>query len=192
MKIIVGTKNSIKVSAVEDVCQGLLGKNIDVIGVLVNSGVSNQPVDRKETILGAYNRARNALAKNAGADYGVGLESGVITKYGLLWAIGYVVVVNKKGQVGIATTVEFPLPMTIQKYIEEGLELGEADAKVFQREDAGNKEGTVGLLTRGVISRKAAFKQTVAFAFVPLVNPEYENDDLFGKINEELFDGELK
>ncbi len=60
-----------------------------VIPVSASSGVAEQPFSDEETVLGAVNRARNAL-RLVKADIGIGLEGGVVeTGHGLFFcAIG--------------------------------------------------------------------------------------------------------
>lgn len=69
MKIIVGSENPAKVLACKTACATLFPDQIiDVIGVSVESGVSDQPKDDDETMTGSLNRAKNAMKKATG-DY---------------------------------------------------------------------------------------------------------------------------
>lgn len=169
---VVGSKNQIKTQAVEDIVHKFWSE-VEVLGIDVSSNVANQPRTDEETKNGAINRAENALNNKPDADYGVGLESGIEFRPDGLWTIGWIAVTDKKGKIGLAKTVEFRLPPGMAKLIENGLEQGQADAQFFKREDNGEKEGLVGLLTKGSVKRAEAFSQAIIFALVPFLNPEY-------------------
>lgn len=168
----VGSKNLIKIQAVEDVVHKFWPE-AEVLGIDVISNVANQPRTDEETKKGATNRAKNALKNKPEADYGVGLESGIEFRPDGLWTLGWIAVTDKKGKIGLAKTVEFRLPPRMAELIENGLEQGQADAQFFKREDSGEKEGLVGLLTKGKVKRAEAFSQAITFALVPFLNPEY-------------------
>ena len=84
MKILVGSKNPVKLKAVEETF-GLYYDSIEVIGLNVESNVSDQPIN-DETYKGAENRARSLsilnIEKNLCADFFVGIEGGISKVYG--------------------------------------------------------------------------------------------------------------
>ncbi len=98
MKVIVGSKNPVKVGAVREAFWQYYPE-CEVLGVEVDSGIAEQPMSEEETVQGATNRARAALKQ--GGDYGVGLEGGVTEIEGVLFECAWCVVVDKKGKVGV-------------------------------------------------------------------------------------------
>jgi len=168
----VGTQNQVKIQSVEDVARQFWPK-VEVVGVKASSGVEDQPKTNRETRKGAVNRAKDALKKFPKADFGVGLESGIEFRKDGLWTFGWVAIVDRKGKSGLAKTVEFRLPLGLAELVKGGMEQGQADAYYFKREDSGEKEGTVGLLTKGKVKRTEAFSQAIIFALVPFLNPEW-------------------
>ena len=76
MKIVVGSKNPVKVGAVEEAFKKYY-PDCEVSGIEVASGVSAQPMSELETMNGARQRAYAVLKASPEADYGVGLEGGV-------------------------------------------------------------------------------------------------------------------
>lgn len=168
----VGSRNQIKIQAVRNAAKKFWPK-AKVVGIKVSSRTSAQPETNWETQKGAFNRAEAALKKSPKADFGVGLESGIEFRKDGLWTFGWVVIVDQKGKTGVAKTVEFRLPPGLAELIKNGLEQGQADAQFFKRDNKGEKEGTVGLLTRGKVKRAEAFSQAIIFALVPFLNPEY-------------------
>src|SRR3954451_8948306 len=72
MKIIIGSKNPAKITAVKN----NFSYQSEFVALDIPSGVSEQPFSDEETIKGAINRAVGALQKGNG-DIGIGLEGGV-------------------------------------------------------------------------------------------------------------------
>ena len=71
MRLALGSTNPAKRRAV------LLATGHEPVCVSVPSGVTGQPLSADETLHGAIQRARGALAAVPGADIGLGLEGGV-------------------------------------------------------------------------------------------------------------------
>ena len=71
--IAIGTTSQLKCGAVTDVFP-----NLNVIPCKCSSGVAEQPVGKAETLLGATNRAKAAMALHPDADYWLGIENGII------------------------------------------------------------------------------------------------------------------
>lgn len=158
MIIKVGTNNAVKVEAVKEALADYpLLAAAEVLGVNVSSEVSEQPLTRYETLCGAQNRAVGAYKD--GADFGIGIESGISeTHLGLF--INFTVAVIYDGEryhVGQSTGFPVP-PKMIVKIIEEGMDMDQA-AYACGIVDVPNigkvKGGFLGVLTKGRISRKA-------------------------------------
>jgi len=64
------------------------------------------------------------------------------------------------------------LPKEVSKLIDEGLELGEADDQVFQRQNSKQQNGAVGLLTQDIITRTTYYQEAIILALVPFINSE--------------------
>jgi non-canonical (house-cleaning) NTP pyrophosphatase len=73
---------------------------------------------------------------------------------------------------GLAKTGSFLLPTNLGKLIKEGMELGDADDKVFGRIKAKHGSGTVGLLTNGLIDRSAYYEHALILALVPWIRAD--------------------
>lgn len=120
MLIAIGSTNPVKINAVKDAFQTLWpNKNWQFKGIQVSSGVSNQPTSEQETIKGAFKRAKDVLAK-LNADYGIGMEA-ELQKIERVWFnTGWVVVIDKKGKVGIASMLRVMVPEKIIALIKKG------------------------------------------------------------------------
>ena len=176
MIIAVGSINPTKIEPVKTVFEHHF-KNIKVVGVNVRSGVSNQPKSSDEMFKGALNRAKRALAKVKGASFGVGIEGG-IHKYSYgHFENSIVVIVNKKGDIGIGASAGLVLPEKVLTKIDEGKNLEEAVDELFGTTKIGEGIGMFGIFTNGVVTRSEGVKHGVAFALA-----RFLHDDIYNKV----------
>lgn len=145
-------------------------------------------MDDHETRQGAVNRAR-AAATNFGEehdgaipDFSVGLEGGVCEDEfkeeasGCLICFAWMAVYQPKANKwGFARTASMMLPPVVSDLIRGGMELGHADDKVFGRTNSKQKDGSVGLFSKGLINRAQYYDHALVLALVPFMNV-----DLFG------------
>ncbi|MEX2512604.1 MAG: inosine/xanthosine triphosphatase [Cyclobacteriaceae bacterium] len=167
--IIVGSKNPIKIKCTENAFQALFEDSFIVQGLNVDPQVGTQPQGDVETYTGAYNRAYECKKAFPEADYWVGIEGGVDEVGEQMVAFAWMVVLNNGSVIGKAKTGTFFLPEAISKLIREGMELGEADDKVFQRTNSKQGNGAVGILTNGVVNRMEFYGQGLILALIPFV-----------------------
>ncbi len=81
-------------------------------------------------------------------------------------------VIDNGEKVGKARTASFFLPPEVAKLVHEGMELGDADDRVFAKTNSKQQNGAVGLLTNDAITRKSLYLPAVQMAFIPFLNPE--------------------
>ncbi len=166
--VVVASQNPVKREAVGRAFRQVFpGAAIHVEGVAVPSGVSAQPVGDAETRRGARQRAIHAREAVAGADFWVGLEGGVAWQGEVLFSFAWVAVLRADGVWGEARTAAFALPPRVVALLQEGLELGEADDRVFGEDNSKQKMGAVGLLTDGLIDRTALYAHGLVLALIP-------------------------
>lgn len=171
MKIAVGSTNPTKITAAQIAFEKVFPQeNIEVIGVKVSSGVSNQPKGEKETITGATNRAKAAL-KEAHADFGIGEEGGMNEIDGKWFETGWCVVVDTNGTIGIGSAIRMEVPQKLMKHIHDGKELGDATDIEFSTIESGKKQGFFGLMTNGTIDRSKAYADGVISALTRFLHP---------------------
>lgn len=60
--------------------------------------------------------------------------------------------------------------------VAQGLELGEADDRVFQQSNTKQAAGAVGLLTDNVLNRQQLYEQAVVLALV-----RFKNEELYAR-----------
>jgi inosine/xanthosine triphosphatase len=163
-RVAVGSKNPVKVAAVRAVMTRL-GSRAAIEGVAVPSGVPDQPFGDEETIRGAIERARAArLALDA--DVGVGIEGGVVEMADRsMRTCAWAAVVVRDGRYGVGGSLAMPLPDSVSRLIRErGLELGHAMDELTGQHNVKQGAGAVGILTRGLVDRQAAYEVLVAYA----------------------------
>ncbi len=136
----------------------------------LNSGVSDQPMTDANTRAGALTRAENARQTRPEADYWVGVEGGCDYLDEEMVAFAWIQILSNERQ-SHARTALFRLPVEVQKLVEKGLELGDADDVVFGKQNSKQKNGAVGLLTHNVETRTSLYEQAVILALIPFKNP---------------------
>lgn len=78
-----------------------------------------------------------------------------------------------KGPVfGLGKTAAFPIPDQVADLVRDGMELGDADDKVFGRVQSKHGDGIVGLLTDGRIDRSAYYEHAITLALLPWMRPD--------------------
>ena len=171
LKIAVASLNPVKISAAKSAF-GLHFPDavLELHPIRVSSDVSDQPITDCETRRGARNRVNNARLTLPDADFWVGLEGGLDTFDGQLMAFAWMVVADRSGRMGEARSATLPLPPEVQRLVDRGMELGDANDRVFATQNSKQAGGAFGLLTGGLYTREGIYTETLVLALVPLVN----------------------
>ncbi|OEK07130.1 inosine/xanthosine triphosphatase [Roseivirga misakiensis] len=172
IKVIVGSKNPVKLKCTQDAFQQVFPDNkITVEGAAVPSDVSDQPMTDEETWIGAKNRSHHARNSYPESDYWVGIEGGITDSPQKMEAFAWVYILSRDAN-GDARTSAFQLPPKIQELVRQGIELGEADDIVFNRSNSKQSNGAVGILTKDLINRADYYQPAVVLALIPFINPD--------------------
>ncbi len=176
MKVNVGSKNITKVQAVKEALSDFPEfSSAKVVSLAVDSGVHKQPKNMEQTVQGAMNRAKNAF-KNC--DLSFGLESGLIevpnTKSGFMDITMCAIYDGKNFHLGGSSAFEYPKSM-IDLVFSKDYEIDKAakEAGFSHDENLGDREGMIGILTKGRLDRKNYSKQAVITALIHLLNPDH-------------------
>lgn len=171
MKIVVTSHNPVKVAAVRAAFESRFpGVGLHVHPLAVASGVADQPMSDSETRQGARNRVENARKTATDADYWVGLEGGLDEVDGKLLAFAWMVVCDSSGRLSETRSATLPLPPEVQTLVADGLELGDANDRVFSTLNSKQAGGAYGLLTDGLMTRESIYTQTLTLALIPFVH----------------------
>lgn len=174
MRIVVASKNPTKLAGVREAFErAFFEETIEVTGIAVDSGVGEQPVGDKQTMLGALSRAQTVREREPDADYWVGVEGGVVWYQTELECMAWVAVIGSDGRVGKARSNGFLLPPALAALIRGGVKQSEADDQVFGRQNSGTTNGTVGYLSRDLITRTHYTADAVILALAPFLHPEH-------------------
>ena len=124
--------------------------------------------------LGALNRAKNALAKTK-STFGIGLEGGLVETPEGVMTCAWCAMVDSHGKVGYGGGVHMLLPPQVVENLHRLGELGPAMDVLVNEHNTKQGRGAVGILTRGLSSRQAAYEQLVAMAAAPFVTEFYHD-----------------
>ncbi|MEX2689276.1 MAG: inosine/xanthosine triphosphatase [Candidatus Njordarchaeum guaymaensis] len=170
--VIVGSTNPTKIEATKRGFRKVFG-SVTIKSVMVDSGVSKQPIGDNEIVRGAINRAIQAARKERGA-FGVGLEGGIV-KYSFgSFVKGWVAIV-KNGQISIASTISLPLPDRVVELVLSGKveELEDAMYLISGIKNLGEKMGAIGFFTNNIYDRIQAFEDAMVCALAPFIKKEF-------------------
>jgi len=169
--LIVASANPVKIRAALGGFQRVWpDQSFTAEGVSIPSGVSDQPMGDDETLRGAHQRAAGAQVARPDAEYWVGIEGGCAEGAGGMETFAWVVVLGRETS-GRSRTGMFMLPEEVAGLVRGGMELGHADDVVFGRSNSKQEDGSVGLLTGGVIDRAAYYEHAVILALIPFLQP---------------------
>jgi inosine/xanthosine triphosphatase len=169
MKILVGSKNPVKLKAVEETF-ALYFENVEVIGMSIDSNVSDQPIN-EETFLGAENRAEKLKRLNddqtLNSEFFIGIEGGIQQIYNKWFAFGCMCVIHKSGKKSFGTSAHFELPDIVTKQLLNRKELGHVMDEIMQQENTKQKGGAISYFTNGKMNRKELYIPGLISALVP-------------------------
>lgn len=169
MKVIVGSKNPVKIVSVKEAFEMVWPEKVwEVEGVEVDSGVSSQPMSNEEAVKGAKNRAIEAL-KKIQADFGVGLEGGLEQVDSHWFTHGWMAVVDKKGNLGLGSSIGMEIPKSWISKIKKGKELGEVEEEAFGIINNKQKAGYFGVMSNGHIDRTHGYLDGVVSALARFI-----------------------
>ena len=188
MKIAIGSTRGPKVEAVKEAWQVFSAKILsdpeeeaNFYSYDLSNGAPGMPMSVSDLMKGARGRAENLALQlkkeKAEANFYVGLEGGfnVIDSQGPRrqaflesWAYvsdGYRGFFGHGGGLYVPSSIADPV-------IDRGIELGIVMDRLTNQEEVGNKQGTWGVLTRDILTRKHSFVIALIAAFAPFYHPE--------------------
>ena len=171
IKIVVGSKNPVKISAVKTaICDVLSLKEVECVSVNAPSSVAEQPMSSDETQLGAINRVKYCQ-QQAQADFYVAIEGGVdLFEYGPA-TFAYIAIADQK-KLSIGRSANLPLPPVIYQALKKGEELGDVMDRFFNTDNVKQKQGAIGLLTNALATRESVYRQAILLAMAPFINSD--------------------
>lgn len=169
MKVIIGTKNQKKIDVAASIFMITLAiDTIEVIGHDAKSGVPEAP-HAEETFRGALNRARGCFALG-GADYFVGVESGLVERYGNMFEEAWAVILSADGRTYVGYSSGLMLPALVTKRMQDGEKHNEimfSIDKQFNLPD--DNRDTWSRYTGGTMSRQLSLEEAIRNALIQTV-----------------------
>jgi len=178
MKVVVASRNPVKIGAAREAFGTLFpDATLELIPVDIDSGAGDQPTSDDATRLGARTRALRAKDETPEADFWIGLEGGIEVVDEQLMAFAWMAVQGRSGGISEARSVTLPLPPAVKELVASGMELGEANDRVFSTVNSKQGGGAYGLLTDGLYTREGIYSQTLILALTPFVNALYPQSE---------------
>lgn len=175
IRIRVASKNPVKVTAAHQAFSLVFPNHtIHCEGMEIESGVAEQPMSEKETLLGAKNRVRYCAEHdhNKEEDYFVAMEGGVEKNEEGAETFAYVAISGRDGKIHTGRSASLTLPNSIYLRLKNGEELGDVMDDVFQVENVKQKGGAIGLLTNNRATRESVYTQSIVLALAPILHPD--------------------
>jgi inosine/xanthosine triphosphatase len=174
MLVAVGTSNIIKIDAAKEAFGHFYG-DVRVVGVSI-SNLPPQPITLSSTVNGALTRARTALGKFTEAEFGVGIEAGLmeIPDMSMYLNVQFAVIIDGAGKITIGSSPGFQLPNELARMVLiERMEIDKAAELLYGIKDIGEKRGVIDLMTRGAISRKELIRNALIMAIAPRIGESH-------------------
>jgi inosine/xanthosine triphosphatase len=184
--IAVGSSRRPKVEGVNEAL-GFLAPSLqretgfEVIGLDVPSPVRQTPLSQAEMMTGARERAealvRMARERNESWKYFVGLEGGLDVIYErdvrLVLLENWACVISANGAAAFGRSGAIMIPDSLaRQVVDERVDLSQAIDAFAGEEGVRDNQGAWGVLTRGLVTRRDAVRDSVIHAFLPLLNDE--------------------
>ena len=168
INVAIASKNPNKVRAVRTAFR-LMGIKVSVISIEPPGDLPPEPIGINEIIGGAVKRARHALNRVVNAEFGVGVEAGIISvdALGIHMDVTTAAVVDRDGEVTIGMSPAFMIPRRFMKEILSGKELNDVVEKYYGIKDIGKRFGFIGAVTRGLIEREILNVEAIYMALIP-------------------------
>jgi non-canonical (house-cleaning) NTP pyrophosphatase len=172
MKISVGTTNKRKLEAVEAVITEMdIHQDFAVVGFDAESGVPDTPLD-EQTILGALNRAKSVREAHPEQDIYIGIESGLVSRYGDFYEEVWVVAIYKQS-VYAAYSSGIKLPDSVTENLDDGVQNHTEIMEELRSEKETKIHDVLGVDTWGdytgnKVARKVGLKEAIRNTLVQI------------------------
>lgn len=169
VKFIIGSSSERKIKISEEIIKELFpNQTIEVGGYKSVSGVPETPYD-KQTFDGSRNRALDAKANIIGADFYIGMESGLIERYGHIYEEAWSTVIDSSGQEFYGYSSGLKVPDYILKKMDE-LKMAHCEVMtIIEAENGKLPNDTWGTYSGGMIARTVSLKESLRNALIQLV-----------------------
>ncbi|MBW4061716.1 DUF84 family protein [Candidatus Saccharibacteria bacterium] len=171
MKILVGSQSTLKIETVRKVVAAL-SSDAEIFGLAAESNVPTTPWD-DQTHDGARNRAKFCRQTDATADLCVGLESGLVIRYGNAYEEAWACAIDTKGREYLGYSSGLRLPQSVVEAMNQtGRDHGEVMRILRQdRGRPGDAKDTWGDYTGGQLMRDVSLEEALRNALIQATAP---------------------
>ncbi len=168
VRVKVGSKNPVKIETAKDVLSEYF--DVDMTSENFESGES-QPFNM-EIVKNAADRAEI----DEEFDYGVGIESGIVTTEKGNFSVEYAVLKDRMGFVSKGHGPGFSIPEGWLDELRSGMTLGTKMKAYF--DDYTSEKGSVHILSGGTVEREDCIRSALHMAMIPRLNAELYHEDM--------------
>jgi len=167
MQIIIGTLDERKIKSLKKIITEIIReKSMTVRGYKAASGVPETPWN-EQTYFGARNRAIACQQEYPPAEYSIGLENGLVERYGHVFEETWCCIINQDRKECYGYSSGLPVPTSILKRMtNEKLEHNQVMKLIQQNKNAVND--TWGTYSGNMILREISLEEAIRNAFVQL------------------------
>lgn len=161
MKFIIGSASERKIKAAAKVIRQFFdGGDIEVEGYGAKSGMPETPYDR-QTFDGARNRALDAMTHIKNGDFYVGLESGLIERYGHIYEEAWAALITSDNKEFFGYSSGLKVPDYILKRMDE-LRMEHCEVMTMVEKEFGKlPNDTWGTYSGGMILREVSLEEAL-------------------------------
>lgn len=171
MLIVIGSNSDRKIRITQKIIEQFFPFAVEVRGYAAVSGVPDTPYD-KQTFDGARNRAVDSRINITDGDFFIGLESGLIERYGHIYEEAWAVVVSNRGKEYCGYSSGLKVPNYILEKMSD-LKLDHCDVMTIIEDKFGRlPNDTWGTYSGGAISREISLEEALRNAFIQITASE--------------------
>ncbi|MEI6843223.1 MAG: DUF84 family protein [bacterium] len=172
MKFVIGSSSDRKVKIAEKIIRQFFNDQDNIIESYgAKSQMPDTPFD-KQTFDGARNRATDSKSHKTDANYYIGLESGLIERYGHIYEEAWAVVLCYGGKEYSGYSSGLKVPDFILKKMDD-LKMEHSDVMTIIEEEYGKlPNDTWGTYSGGTISREVSLEEALRNVFIQITAPE--------------------
>ncbi|ADY01075.1 MAG: inosine/xanthosine triphosphatase [Vulcanisaeta sp.] len=166
--VALGSRNPNKVRGTE-LAFRIAGLRANVVSIEPPGDLSPEPIGLDEIINGAIRRARYAIGIVRNAEFGVGIEAGIIRVKGFEEGVDVTIaaIIDGSGKVTLGFSPGFMVPRKFMNEVVRGVELNDVVSRYYGEPNIGRKYGLIGTLTRRFIDRIVLNTEAVYMALIP-------------------------
>lgn len=171
MKIVIGSKTQRKIAIAQKVLSQFLTSEFALQSHKAASGVSETPWN-EETLQGARNRVNDCKKSVPDTDLAIGIESGLVERYGIIFEEVWCCIVSKEGKEYLGYSSGLKLPdYVIRRMKDEKLEHWQL-MQLMEEEYGLSVDDTWGNYSGNLISRDVSLEEALRNALIQMKEHE--------------------